>query len=39
MSNSAEISDYHARVIQQSAPGLDADAIDRIVWAKGHPRR
>lgn len=39
MSNLAEISDYHAHVVQQSAPRLDVDAIDRIVWAKGHPRR
>ncbi|GFZ93971.1 hypothetical protein [Sphingobium fuliginis] len=39
MSNLAEFSDYHAHVIQQSALGLDVNAIDRIVRVKGHPRR
>lgn len=39
ISNLAEVSDYHAHIVQLCTPSLNVNAMDKTVLVQGHPRR
>ena len=39
ISNLAEVSDYHAHIVQRGASSLNVSAMDKTVLVQGHPRR
>lgn len=39
ISNLAEVSDYHAHIVQRGTPSLNVNAMEKTVLVQGHRRR